>query len=200
MLSAKKTMTEGLRHVVVVLAAGGSSRLGQAKQLLSHDGETLLHRAARFALATAPAEVVVVLGADAARLALAIADLPIRPLICASWRDCMGASLRCALQALAANIDGVMIVLCDQPALSAPHLMALRDVWRGNPLHAVASGYANTVGVPALLPRHWLDEKFLHGDHGARFLLQERKTAVTVIDNPALAADIDQSADLSALR
>ncbi len=193
-------MTESLRHAVVVLAAGGSSRLGQPKQLLQHEGETLLHRAARFALATVPADAVVVLGADPARMALAIADLPIRTLVCENWRDGMGASLRYAVQALAANIDGVMIVLCDQPALTAPHLIALRDVWHSNPLHAVASAYAGTVGVPALLPRHWLDEKFLRGDEGARDLLRQRKTEVTVIDSPALAVDIDHAFDLSALR
>ncbi|QBB69012.1 nucleotidyltransferase family protein [Pseudolysobacter antarcticus] len=193
-------MTEASRHAVIVLAAGGSSRLGQPKQLLFHEGETLLHRAARFAFATLPAEVVVVLGADASRMVLAIADLPIRALICENWRDGMGASLRCAVQALDANIDGVMVVLCDQPALTASHLITLRDVWHRNPLHAVASGYADTVGVPALLPRHWLDEKFLRGDQGARVLLHERKSEVTVIDSPALATDIDHTADLSALR
>ena len=193
-------MTESLRHAVVVLAAGGSSRLGQPKQLLHHEGETLLHRAARFALATAPDEAIVVLGADTLRMAAAIADLPIRRLICEDWRDGMGASLRCALQALDANIDGVMIVLCDQPALTEQHLLALRDVWHGDPMHAVASGYADTIGVPALLPRHWLDETFLRGDQGARALLRERKTEVTVIDNPALADDIDRAADLAALR
>ncbi len=193
-------MTESQRHAVVVLAAGGSSRLGQAKQLLQHDGETLLHRAARFALATSPVDVVVVLGADASRMAAVTADLPIRTLICENWHAGMGASLRCALHALDANIDGVMIVLCDQPALTVDHLVALRDGWHCDPQRAVASGYADTVGVPALLPRHWFDETFLHGDQGARALLRERKTEVTVIDNPALAIDIDRAADLSELR
>ena len=193
-------MSENLRHGVIVLAAGGSSRLGQTKQLLQHEGETLLHRAARFALATLPHEVIVVLGAEVPRMLAAIADLPFRPLICDNWRDGMGASLRCAVQALDANIDGVMIVLCDQPALTAHHLLALRDGWRRDPQRAVASGYTDTVGVPALLPRHWLDEKFLRGDQGARALLRERKTEVTVIDNPALAADIDHAVDLAALR
>ena len=36
-------------HVAVVLAAGGSTRLGRPKQLLTRDGETLVHRAARLA-------------------------------------------------------------------------------------------------------------------------------------------------------
>ena len=38
-------------HVAVVLAAGGSTRLGRPKQLLTRDGEALVHRAARLALA-----------------------------------------------------------------------------------------------------------------------------------------------------
>ena len=62
-------------HGLVVLAAGDSSRLGEPKQLLRHRGETLIHRAARLGLATAPADAVLVLGARTDEM---LASVPMR--------------------------------------------------------------------------------------------------------------------------
>ena len=53
-------------HAVVVLAAGGSTRLGQPKQLLTQQGETLVHGVVRLSLELAPSQVLVVVGALAA--------------------------------------------------------------------------------------------------------------------------------------
>ena len=47
-------------HDAVVLAAGGSRRLGQPKQLLTRDGETLVHRGVRLAMETAPRRLLVI--------------------------------------------------------------------------------------------------------------------------------------------
>ena len=61
-------MPEPRRTVAaVVLAAGSSTRMGRNKLLLPLDGETLVRRAARAALAAAD-RVVVVLGHDEARV------------------------------------------------------------------------------------------------------------------------------------
>ena len=155
-------------HGVVVLAAGASRRLGQAKQLLRIDGEALVHRAARLALATAPVAAVLVVGADADAVVAAASDLPLRRVDCIDWQRGMGASLQAGLAALPAECAGALVVLCDQPALDANHLAALVAAWRANPDAASASSYAGRVGVPALLPRSWFRE-LPHDarDHGA---------------------------------
>ena len=187
-------------HGVVLLAAGSSTRLGEAKQLLIRHGETLVRRAARAALATAPGDAVIVLGAQADSIFIQVEDLPLRRVDCADWQAGMGVSLRAGVAALSAACAGALIVLCDQPHLEAAHLETLCATWRSQPLHAAASLYVGSLGVPALLPRAWFaDLQTLEGDRGARDLLAARRDQVGAITNDALALDIDRLDDLALL-
>ena len=188
----------GAAHAAVLLDAGASHRLGEPKQLLRLDGETLVHRAARMALATAPREAVIVLGHDAAATGAAVADLPLRAVRCADHARGMGASLATGLAALSADCAGALVLLCDQPALTAAHLQALVAAWRTRPAGAAASAYADVLGVPALLPRAWFAQIDAEGDRGARQLLRERRAEVLAVACAALAADIDTPAQRAA--
>jgi molybdenum cofactor cytidylyltransferase len=181
------------RHAVVLLAAGASSRLGQPKQLLQIDGVSLLRRAAVAALATQPFEAWAILGAEAERCAIELDGLAVQTQLFADWQQGMGASLACGLRALTPSIDGVLVVLCDQPALSVAHLQQLVTRWSERPESAVASAYADVLGVPAVLPRAWFaDLENLRGDRGARDLLRERHDRVIPIPAPSLQHDIDE--------
>lgn len=183
-----------------MLAAGASRRLGRAKQLLVHRGETLVRYTARLALGTNPVFTVIVLGAEADTIFGSVADLPVRRVDCADWTAGLGASLRAGLAALPDDVGGALIVLCDQPALDAAHLEALCAAWREDPRRAVASAYAGRLGVPALLPRAWFaDLSAATGDRGARDLLASRADSVRAIANEALARDIDYPHDLTGL-
>ncbi len=185
------------RHALVLLAAGASRRLGEPKQRLRIDGETLVHRAARLGLATAPAQALLVLGAQAETTWAAAGGLDLQRVDCPDWNDGLGASLRAGLAAVSASCEGALIVLCDQPALDAAHLRALVAAWHGQPAQAAASAYAGVLGVPALLPRSWFGALSRNvGDRGARDLLRERADQVLAIPAPALSADIDQPQDL----
>jgi molybdenum cofactor cytidylyltransferase len=183
-------------HGAIVLAAGASGRFGRAKQLLQFEGETLVHRASRLALATAPSDVLVVVGADADAVFASVRDLAVVRVDCANWRAGMSASLHAAVAALRPECAGALIVLCDQPALDTAHLEGLLSAWRANPEKAVASAYAGRRGVPALLPRDWFaDLQRSRGDHGARDLLAQRSREVIAIVNERLAWDVDSERD-----
>lgn len=189
--------SRGPRHGVIVLAAGRSRRLGHAKQLLLIDGETMIHRSVRLALATEPADCVVVCGPDPGRVASSVADLACHWVACVDAGRGLSASLRCGLAALDPTCAGALILLTDQPDLDAAHLKALRDAWGGQADGAAASGYAGTLGVPALLPRAWFNElATATGDTGARELLRARASQVRVVDAPQLERDIDSPGDL----
>lgn len=183
-------------HGAVVLAAGASRRLGQAKQLLRIGGESLVRRAARLALTTEPLATAVVVGAHADAVFAEVRDLPVRRVDSSDWRAGMGVSLQAGLAALPAACAGALIVLCDQPALDAGHLRRLCATWRSDTGRAVASGYAGGIGVPALLPRAWFADLARSGDAGARDLITRRRDEVVAVDNEALAFDIDRSEDL----
>jgi CTP:molybdopterin cytidylyltransferase MocA len=194
------TAPSTLRHGALVLAAGASKRLGQPKQLIEIDGEPLLRRVVCCALATVPHDCVVVLGHDAARIEGAIDGLAVRTLRIDDFDSGMATSLRAGIAALDPQCAGALIVLTDQPALTADHLGSLCAAWRIAPERAVASAYAGVLGVPALLPRAWFaDLVALRGDTGARDLLRARRGDVSSIRANELARDVDTLADVQNL-
>jgi CTP:molybdopterin cytidylyltransferase MocA len=187
-------------HGLIVLAAGNSSRLQQSKQLLRYRGESLVRRAARLGLSTAPFDAVVVVGAQADAVFSEVVDLAVRRVDCADWPSGMGASLRAGVAALRPACVGVLVVLCDQPALDSAHLDAVTKVWHEMPVSGVASYYRGHAGVPALLPRSWFsDLAVAAGDRGARDLIAARAEQIRLLTNESLALDIDRPEDLSNL-
>lgn len=179
------------RHGAIVLAAGQSRRLGQPKQALLLEGRSLEQRACELAAATDPLELLLVRAADDDRPlpALALCRIDTAP-------GGMGLSLATAIAASTAHVDGWLVLLVDQPALDLAHLRALLDRWRQQPGQPVASAYADTVGVPAVLPLGWRDRLLqLQADSGARAWLRSAPN-LALVRNEALAADVDLPQDL----
>ena len=174
----------------VVLAAGASTRLGEPKQLVEIGGETLLERAVRTAREAGCAPVVVVLGASFAEV-LAYSKLgDAIPVINDEWQEGMATSIVRGVRALgivAKGTDGVVLMTCDQPAVTAEHLRAL--VAAGG---VTASAYAGRRGVPAYLPAaSFAGLMKLRGDAGARELLRDAP-AVELVGGEL---DVDTAAD-----
>ncbi len=185
-------MRDAARHGVVLLAAGRSRRLGAAKQLLELSGEPLARRAARLALTTSPLDAVLVTGDGARAVEEAVRGLAIRCVGAEDFEEGMGRSLAAGLRHLDPACAGALVVLCDQPALTAVHLARLVDAWIAEPAFAAASGYAGTVGVPAVLPREWFSRLMAaRGDRGARDLLRENGREIRVVPDERLAQDVD---------
>jgi CTP:molybdopterin cytidylyltransferase MocA len=183
-------------HAALLLAAGGSRRLGTAKQLLLVEGEPLVRRAARALLATGPTALLVVVGAHADKVFAALADTNAIRVDCADWDEGLSASLRAGIRMLPTHADAALVALCDQPAMDAAHVNALVTRWRRRPTVAVASGYAGVAGVPAVLPRAWFEELLgLAGDVGARELLRRHGDRVDVVEAAELEHDIDEPSD-----
>ena len=111
----------------VILAAGGSSRLGQPKQFLRHEGETLIRRSARAALDGGCAPVVIVAGGEGPRIEHEVADLSVCVVDHPEWQRGIGTSIRSGLRqtlALTPALDAVVIMVCDQLFVTA-ELIAL---------------------------------------------------------------------------
>ncbi|WP_115563104.1 nucleotidyltransferase family protein [Xanthomonas arboricola] len=188
-------------HAALVLAAGAGSRLGRSKQLLMRDGEPLLRRAARIALQTAPRRCVVVLGADADRLADVLQGLDVEVLRHADWSAGMGSSLAALRRHVQddATLRRSLILGCDQPALEAPHLRALLDEADRAASGCATSGYAGVRGIPAVVTHTAWADVALQGDHGLRALFASLDVqTLGCVSAPALALDVDTPADLAA--
>ena len=175
----------------VILAAGASTRFGQPKQLVEIGGETLLDRAVRIADEAGCWPVVVVLGAEARQVLSRCSLRSVAVLVNPWWQEGMASSLRLGVASIA-SWDGVLLMACDQPAVTPEHLQALAASGE-----ITSSAYGGRHGVPAYFPAGAFPELLkLRGDSGARDLLKQART----IDLPDGNLDIDTPADLAKTR
>ena len=180
----------------VVLAAGGSKRLGSPKQLLRYGGASLLRHAAVAAM-IACHPVAVVLGSRADDLENELHGLSVLALKNPAWGKGMGTSVRMgveSLHTLAPDIDGVLLTLCDQPLVGPGVLGQLCDAFEraGSTRTIVAASYNRTRGVPAIFGRAHFDELLaLPDDAGAKSVLMKHHASVIEVPLPEAAVDID---------
>ncbi len=191
---------------VVVLAAGGSSRLGAPKQLVRFEGEPLVCRAARVATESGARSVVVVTGASGEAVEEVLGDACVRLAFNAGWAEGPGSSVRVGVEALLADTSRgrgeiTVLMLCDQPFVTPEHLRALAErVGRGHPAAASAYGGEGELGVPAAFAEELLPELLaLSGGQGARPVLMRHREHVALVPFTEGLFDVDTPADLERL-
>jgi CTP:molybdopterin cytidylyltransferase MocA len=188
----------------IILAAGESRRLGQPKQLLAYRGQTLLERAIRLVNEAGASPVLVVLGANFAMISAAIQSPDAIPIHNDRWRQGLASSIEAGLRALsvcAPDADGVLLMGCDQPRLTAGHLSSLVSEFEGREAAVIAASlYGGVRGVPAVFPRETFAELHsLRGDKGARSVIESVPCPVAAIEFPGGEVDIDSPEDLALL-
>ncbi len=187
---------------IVILAAGGSRRLKQPKQLIPYRGMTLLRRAASAALGSGVGPVIVVLGAEARPCADDLLGLRVEILIHAGWGEGLGSTIRVGVRAARTGHPGlgaVLLMTCDQPGVDADMLHTLAATWRKGAQRIVACGYAGTAGIPAVFAAsEFAALESLIGDRGAQALVRSG-TGIVIVPCPAAELDVDESHDLDRL-
>ncbi|MEP6484375.1 MAG: nucleotidyltransferase family protein [Rudaea sp.] len=193
---------------VVLLAAGAASRFGSAKQIADIDGIAMVRHCALNALRTG-VPVVVVTGAHRERVEQELHELDVVPIEVVliqnpTWQRGMGSSIACGVRAALdrfARLESIVIVLADQPAISAEHLLALmrRHAERSDSI--VASRANDVLGPPIVFPRRLFEELMeLHGQTGARHVVDRHRDALVAFDLPEAGIDIDSAADHATFR
>jgi len=196
-MTKKENQAAGNPHVaIVILAAGSSSRMGQSKQLLRLQDTTVLHHATTVALQANPASVIVVLGAHAKQHRESIQQMPVSIVVNEQWETGMGSSLKAGLQHAERqhpHITAVLFMVCDQPALTTQHLLALIGK-ADNPI--VASHYAGSPGVPALFSKSLFSALHaLKNDQGAKKIFQQFPEQLALVNFPGGELDLDTMED-----
>jgi molybdenum cofactor cytidylyltransferase len=179
----------------VILAAGGSSRFGQPKQLLPFRDKTLLRTIIDAACEAGCSPLVVVLGSDGEKIHPELANANVMEVRNANWQCGIGSSIRSGVQALidhAPDVEAILLLVCDQPAVNArvmEDLIATRETTKKE---IVASCYADTVGVPALFDRSLFGRLLSLGDEaGAKSIILQNPERVAQFAFPEGAIDID---------
>jgi molybdenum cofactor cytidylyltransferase len=187
----------------LILAAGGSSRFGRPKQLISYQGETLITRAVGVAGEAGCAPLAVVLGGSGAEIAFELNSSSVLIVQNNDWQLGLGTSIRAGVLSILTSepdIDAIVLLACDQPLVGATTIAALiaEQPRSGKPI--VASQYADTLGVPALFTQPLFGELLaLPDDSGAKPLIEAHLGEVAAVAFENGAIDIDTPADLDRL-
>jgi len=186
---------------IIILAAGNSSRLGQAKQLLPRGEKSLLHYVVEQCLATKLGEVLVVLGAQEEKMRSEIDELNCMILVNENWASGQGSSIACAAESLdEKNVEGVYIVLVDQVHFSKEVLLKLDAERKKAATEIAVSQYDEGAGPPSFFASTYLkDLRKLSGELGAKPIVKANKEKVVYVPFPKGHLDIDLPADLKRL-
>lgn len=184
---------------LIILAAGESSRLGQPKQNLVFNGQTFLQHAVESGRLSKCKPLIVVLGSNSEKIKPIAGTIT---LYNKDWQEGMASSIRIAIGEINkdSSIDNVIIMLCDQPFVSATLLNTLIDkkIETGKPI--VACTYNGTRGVPALFDRALFAELLsLQGPEGAKKILMAHANEIATIPFEQGGIDIDTPDDFEQL-
>jgi molybdenum cofactor cytidylyltransferase len=183
----------------VVLAAGGSMRLGEAKQLLPYRGRTLLDATLDMARACGFDQLLVTLGGSAQAVR---EKVDLRGTAVVENRDFgagCGSSIAAAVTATDARADAVVLLLGDQPGVRATDVTRLIREAAGTPLGVCR--YADGLGHPFRFRRDvFADLIGMHGDKAVWKLLHSGAYDVTEVsvDGP-VPVDVDTREDYERL-
>jgi molybdenum cofactor cytidylyltransferase len=191
----------------VVLAAGMSTRMGEAKQLVRFGNNTLLGQTLESVSGAHVDEVVLVLGFAAESIKSQFSSEKIKIVVNEAYREGMAGSLRDGLSALSPEITAALIVLGDQPLVQPETLDRIIDQYRRSPANSsvaqiVIPTYRGFRGNPVLLDRSVFPEVMaLKGDVGCRAIFGSHLEGIVTIpvDDIGVLLDIDNKSDLEKL-
>jgi len=187
---------------LIILAAGGSSRMGEPKQLLPFEGKTFLQCTIDAALGSLVTSKVVVLGADKDEIKKTFRADTIPVIHNPEWEKGMASTMQKGLGYLTKYKvpDQIIILLCDQPFVHSGILDALIETQKATGKGIVACKYSETLGVPVLFTKKYYPEMLaLKGSDGAKKLIYAHLDDVAEVDFPKGAVDIDTYEDYELL-
>ena len=191
---------------IILLAAGNSSRMGTAKQLLSYQGKTLLDRAIDTAkeVFNNNNQIILVLGANHNEITSKIENKNIQISINEEWQSGMASSIKIGLKELLEqypDLDNCFISVCDQPFLTSEIFIHMLHLQESSKKEIIVAKYADTMGVPALFSKKYFESLMsLDGEQGAKKIIQQHMVDVETFEFEKGAIDIDTKVDYENLK
>lgn len=190
--------------IVLILAAGGSSRLGRPKQLLKWRNSNLLQNAVNTATDSDASRTVLVLGAYFSEIILEIETNNVEVFKNETWKNGLGNSIAFGVKSVLEKYpetDGVLVMLADQPLIDRSYLNTLINSFEINKKQIIASTYVNKkYGVPVIFDKHYFKELIsLNDDEGAKHIITKYISNVTSKKHDVLFGDIDTFDDYERL-
>ncbi|MEU4692585.1 nucleotidyltransferase family protein [Actinoplanes sp. NPDC023714] len=181
----------------LVLAAGGSRRLGEAKQLLPFRGRTLLDTTLDMARACGFDDLLVTLGGSAEAVRDRVDLSGVRVIENPAFSSGCGSSVRSSVAHVLAGSDRLVLLLGDQPGIRPSDVRRLCEA----PTPIAVCRYADGLGHPFLFRREVFGALAdLHGDKAVWKLLHSGRYPVTAVDVAGtVPVDVDTREDYERL-
>lgn len=187
----------------VVLAAGGSTRLGRPKQLLPLGDHPLLAYVLHCVRHTSADRRYIVLGHAASEIESAVDLSGFEILRNPDYSYGQSTSVRVAVETLRHDVSAAIFVLGDQPLLAPDVIDNLANSYRESPAPIIQPRFAEGPGNPVLIDHSLFEElSLLVGDTGARPILRQQQELIRYIDVTShhRPADVDTWEDYELLK
>jgi molybdenum cofactor cytidylyltransferase len=184
----------------IILAAGASSRMGKAKQLLNYEGESMIERIIRIAKLAELSPIIVVIGARLEAMQATLSTIPnIHVVVNSDWETGMGSSVACGLTKalqLEKDLSNACFLLTDQPHVNTGLIQNLKTKGQHIDSLGAVCDYGGTLGVPALFKRILFEDLLqLNGEKGAKNLINKHATRLASVSFPKGKLDLDYPED-----
>ncbi len=148
-----------------------------------------------------PRRVMVVTGSAWQAVNDQLSGLPLQIVHNPRWQDGMAGSLAAGVKNLPAEIDGVLIMLCDQWRVGLADLQELVQAWNADISHIAAACWheegRKVTGPPVIFPWALFKElTALKGDRGARAVIEKHLDRASFVAMKNARFDLDEPADL----
>ena len=185
----------------IILAAGGSTRFGEPKQLLDWHGKPLVNHVAQLALDAGLKPVVVVTGADHDALSEALRGSQVAIACNPGWASGQSGSVRLGIETLPEGVGGAVFLLVDQPLISPQLIKKILEQHRRNPAPIILPVIDGQAGNPVLFDKEVFDDLTqLGGDVGGRVLFEKYTTREVPWEDKKSQQDIDTPEDYQRIR
>lgn len=177
------------------MAAGGSTRMGQPKQLLPWGGQTLIEHQIQTLLKTGN-PVSVVLGSNSNLIVPVIAKYGVDIFINTDWESGMGSSISHGISQIIQKFpdaNGVLITLVDQPLITTSYIEKMLGAYQPGSQQIIAShSSSGWTGVPVLFDKCYFKElSELKNEEGAKKIIKRHKEIVNFLEGGELLEDMD---------
>lgn len=183
---------------ILILAAGESKRMGQAKQLLPLGDTTILGHSLSVCQKSKIGPIWIVLGARANEIRKSLPAGAYQIVINEAWKDGMGSSMAAGIRVIQqdSQITEVVIVLADQVKLTERSLQNFHALYKGSEKTIAVSMTEEGAGPPSIFDRQWFHAlASLSGDQGAKPVVKSNRFEVLQIVHAAAEQDVDTPED-----
>ena len=175
--------------------------MGRPKQLLRIEGEALVIKMARRVIELEPASVMVVTGSASQAVNDHLSGLPVQIVHNPRWEEGVAGSLAAGVKNLPAEIEGVLIMLCDQWQVTLADLQELVRVWNADISQITAACWHDegqqVIGPPAIFPKAQFEVlTALKGDRGARAVIEKHRKHASFVAMENARFDLNEPSDL----